>query len=401
MAGPSRTAVHIFLDTNALFTEAADRLIAVDLSEFISKSFDNDPKPQWYIPAVVTGERRFQMIERANRLLPQLDKVEKLLGHNLGITGDVLSTRVDEAIKRQIDAHNLHEVGFDQSLVDWQEMVRRSVLRQPPFGTGESEKGFRDAVVLETFCQIVSELPKSSQACRVVLLSNDERLVEAAQERMAERSNVTFARDLDTVKTILNALASEITQDAVNELLPHASDLFFKVDEKKALYYSAEVGEKIRSTFGDVLKKIPQDSDNTSTKIINITSPPTFLVKEGQRLTFSSRVIFRMEAIKYIPRPTTERAPSPAGLAGLIGITQPALSTTSVSTGSPLSSGLNFSGLGVNPSFLGSLAPQYDEVKREGEIIFEVRWSATLTARGKLTRPQILKIEYKATNWKE
>ena len=259
MAGPSRTAVHIFLDTNALFTEAADRLIAVDLSEFISKSFDNDPKPQWYIPAVVTGERRFQMIERANRLLPQLDKVEKLLGHNLGITGDVLSTRVDEAIKRQIDAHNLHEVGFDQSLVDWQEMVRRSVLRQPPFGTGESEKGFRDAVVLETFCQIVSELPKSSQACRVVLLSNDERLVEAAQERMAERSNVTFARDLDTVKTILNALASEITQDAVNELLPHASDLFFKVDEKKALYYSAEVGEKIRSTFGDVLKKIPQD----------------------------------------------------------------------------------------------------------------------------------------------
>ena len=61
---------------------------------------------------------------------------------------------------------------------------------------------------------------------------------------MAERSNVTFAKDLDTVKTILNALASEITQDAVNALLPHASNLFFKVEEKKTLYYSADIPGK-------------------------------------------------------------------------------------------------------------------------------------------------------------
>ena len=51
MAGSSKTTVHIFLDTNALFTEAADRLIAIDLSDFISKSLENDPRPQWYIPS--------------------------------------------------------------------------------------------------------------------------------------------------------------------------------------------------------------------------------------------------------------------------------------------------------------------------------------------------------------
>lgn len=341
------------------------------------------------------------MIERAKRPLPQLDKVEKLLGHNLGITEDVLSARVDEAIKRHIDAHKLNEVGFDHSLVDWQEMVRRSILRQPPFEAGESEKGFRDAVVLETFCQVVSELPKSSQVCRIVLLSNDERLVEAAQERMAERSNVTFAKDLDTVKTILNALASEITQDAVNALLPHASDLFFKVEEKKTFYYSADVRGKIKSTFTKELAEVPQGSENTTTKIINVISPPTFLGKEGQRLTFSSRVIFRMEARKYVMRPTTERSSSLTGLAGLIAAPPPGRSTTSVSTGTSFGPGVSLSGLAGTPSLLGSMAAQYDEIKRDGEIIFEVKWSATLTARGKLTRPQLLKIEYKATNWKE
>jgi PIN domain len=292
MAGPAKTTVHIFLDTNALFTEAADRLIAVELGEFILKSSENDLDTRWYIPSVVTGERRFQMFERAKRLLPQLDRVEKLLGHNLGITEDVLSTRVDDAIKRQIEAHKLNEVGFDQSIVDWQDMVRKSILRQPPFEGGESEKGFRDAIVLETFCQLVSDLPKSSQICRIILLSNDGRLVEAAQERMVERSNVTLAKDLDAVKTIMNALASKITQDAVSALLPRAFDLFFKPNEDKTLYYTSGIREKIRSTFAKELDGVPQGFDYVTTKAINIVTPPTFLIKEGQRLTFSTRIIF-------------------------------------------------------------------------------------------------------------
>ena len=37
-------------------------------------------------------------------------------------------------------------------------MVCWLILRQPPFEAGESEKGFRDAVVLETFCHDVLPL---------------------------------------------------------------------------------------------------------------------------------------------------------------------------------------------------------------------------------------------------
>ncbi len=414
MAARSKTALHIVLDTNALFTEAADCLLATEISEFVLKSFDNDLDVRWYIPSVVTGERRFQMVERAKRLLPHLEKVERLLGHNLGITEEVLAARVDDVIKRHIETHKLNEVGFHESSVDWQEMVRRSISRMPPFDEGENEKGFRDAIVLETFCQLASDLPKSLQVCRIILLSNDKRLVEAARERMADRNNVAFANDLDAVKTILNALASAITQEVVNKLLPRADELFFKSEEKKTLYYSAEIGAKIRSQYSQELSKVPPGFSSVTTKAIYITSPPTFLVKEGQKLSFSTRITFSMEATRYVQRSSSLSNLSNPVLSGLPGGGN--ISTGVLGSGalSPfLSTGTSHpstgifhptSVLGVSnflPGPTGISPPQYDEIKRDGDIIFEAIWEATLTSSGKLTRPKLIKIEHKATNWKE
>ena len=84
---------------------------------------------------------------------------------------------------------------------------------------------------------------------------------------MSERNNVTVAKDLDAVKTIMNALASEITQDAVNALLPRANDVFFMPNEKKTLYYSAGIRDKIRSTFPKEMNEIPQGFSSLTTRV--------------------------------------------------------------------------------------------------------------------------------------
>jgi hypothetical protein len=108
-----------------------------------------------------------------------------------------------------------------------------------------------------------------------------------------------------------------------------------------------------------------------------------------------------MEAVKKVPRTESGLSPSPTGLSSLL----PGLLTTSTSTSALQGTGSSLSGVAGNPGILGSLATlasaQYDEVKREGETVFEAKWSATLTAKGKLTRPQLGQIEYKSTKWKE
>jgi hypothetical protein len=68
--------------------------------------------------------------------------------------------------------------------------AEKSVFRLPPFDVGESEKGFRDAILVETFCQLVKTLPKTPAICRIVLLSSDELLLEAATNRLHDRNNI-------------------------------------------------------------------------------------------------------------------------------------------------------------------------------------------------------------------
>jgi hypothetical protein len=67
----------------------------------------------------------------------------------------------------QLAAAGLVELGVDESKIDLKNLILRSVTRQAPFDPGEKEKGFRDAIILETFYQKVENLPTSSQVCRI------------------------------------------------------------------------------------------------------------------------------------------------------------------------------------------------------------------------------------------
>src|SRR5262245_19212229 len=138
MARKAPVAVHIVLDTNCLFTEAADKLIRQELSEFIIERVSTgDVTVIWHLPEIVRAERKHQMLARAKRLLPQLEKVESLLGHSFGISDETLEERVDAAIRREIQRHRLEVHEIDAIKVDWPDLILRSVQRRPPFEAGE------------------------------------------------------------------------------------------------------------------------------------------------------------------------------------------------------------------------------------------------------------------------
>jgi hypothetical protein len=85
MASKTKVAVHVVVDTNSLFTEAADKLLATEISDLISSSSANlELNVRWHLPWIVKAERQYQMLLRANRLIPHLQKVEKLLVINWG-----------------------------------------------------------------------------------------------------------------------------------------------------------------------------------------------------------------------------------------------------------------------------------------------------------------------------
>jgi hypothetical protein len=61
-------AVHIVLETSALFTDAADKLIKQELSELIQGTNERSEfNVTWHLPDIVKEERRHQMSLRAQR----------------------------------------------------------------------------------------------------------------------------------------------------------------------------------------------------------------------------------------------------------------------------------------------------------------------------------------------
>ena len=126
---------------------------------------------------------------------------------------------MDAAIRRQIVEHSLVEIALEPATVDWRGIISRAVSKQVPFSPG-GDKDFKDAIVLETFNQLVDRLPKSG---RILMLTSDIRLGEATKERMKGQNHVQVVSDLAALQTILNALASHIDQDTVEKIVQQAA----------------------------------------------------------------------------------------------------------------------------------------------------------------------------------
>ena len=93
----------VVFDTNVLFTQVASDLVRHDVKRIIKENSNHpDLTIDWYLPDVVRGERKYQMLTKAKELLPSMQKLEKLLGHTFGVGEDTLELHVDKAISDSI-----------------------------------------------------------------------------------------------------------------------------------------------------------------------------------------------------------------------------------------------------------------------------------------------------------
>ena len=272
--------IHVVLDTNAVFTDAPEQLLNNETREFLAEiAQSSDPETTVYLPDVVRLERRHQMSQRARKLLPGLAKLEALLGHKLGISEEIVDQRVEKSTLDQLAAAGLVELGVDESKIDLKNLILRSVTRQAPFDPGEKEKGFRDAIILETFYQKVENLPTSSQVCRIFfLVTNDPRMREAAELHLRDRLNVKVLDSLSGLRTILNALKSEITDAVLKEILPRAAELFYKANDEKSLYFIAI--DKIAEEHAAPIFAPPFEGARVATNVHQESGPKNLLSKQ-------------------------------------------------------------------------------------------------------------------------
>lgn len=161
MAARKYSELRVIFDTNSLYTSSASSLFNAKILSLIDE-YSNvaDLKIAWYLPDVVVTEREYQMLARGKQLLPTIQKLEKLLGHNLNITEEIIHGRIKSTIKQQMDARSINTIELDTSKVDWEAVIHNALYRVPPFENGEKEKGFRDALAGKPLCSLLNHLQR-------------------------------------------------------------------------------------------------------------------------------------------------------------------------------------------------------------------------------------------------
>ena len=122
----TRPELKVLFDTSILFTQVAYDLTRPDVRKLIEENSSHpDLALSWYLPRVVIAERQYQVQKRALEWLPNLEKLERLLGHKLNITPDILAARVEAAINDQIKKMSINVLDLDTNAVDWPTVITR------------------------------------------------------------------------------------------------------------------------------------------------------------------------------------------------------------------------------------------------------------------------------------
>jgi hypothetical protein len=298
----------VLFDTNVLYTGSASDLVRLEAANLIRDSVFPDLEIHWYLPEVVRHERQYQMQKRALEMLPTLARLEKLLGHNLAVTEQVLIDSVEKAVSDRQTELGFISLPTDYSKIDWNRVVLDAAYRKPPFQDGETEKGFRDRIIVECFLQLVTDSPKTPHVCRIVLLTNDKLVTEAVQARSTGSTNVSVLPTLEELKGLINTLVSQVDEAFLTLLRPKAEKLFFVPKEQSTLFYKENIQAELEQRFAGELVVLPPGATSRTNGTWRINAP-NFVKKTGRRIQWASRISVEVEASKTIARsPATEHS---------------------------------------------------------------------------------------------
>jgi len=404
-----RRELRVAFDTNVLFTGSASDLVRQEAATLISQSKFPDLDIQWYLPDVVRLERQFQMQKGALELLAPLGRVERLLGHNLNITEEILVDRVEKVIAQRQKELCLTALKPEYGSLDWERLVIDATFRRAPFQDGKTEKGFRDALVVESFLHLVNISPKTPKVCRVALITADGLIGEAVRARLTEAVNTVVLGSLEELRGFINTLVSEVDETFLASLRPKAEKLFFTVKDESTLFYKENISERLTERFATELAAYPAGTTSRKNGTWGV-SAPTFSKKTGQRIQWTTRIEIEAEARKLVyDEPRTVLSDNP-----MLHYPGLAVGPAVYSSATPLNpllgenwfvGGSGLTGLVSAPSeatlqgYLSSRPFGRPVVTHKGRDLYEVLWTGDVTTALDLRRPSIDDITHVEVSW--
>ncbi|MCA8320612.1 PIN domain-containing protein [Burkholderia cepacia] len=373
----------VVFDTNAVFNKEFDTLICRAARDLIGRhSNHGDLGIRWVIPDIVRGEREFQMRNEFRNVSTHVTKAESLFGQQWGVTQDAVEQRIAARINEELAAMRIDVVPCVTGRVDWNDVMRRSCFREPPFERGQTEKGFRDAIVCETFIQIASDLIGGDTA---VLVSGDLLVRRHIDSRGIAGNRARVVDDLDALNDEIQLRVANVDEDTQADIERLAQARFYpweNRDDLTSLWVRENIYERVWTEHGDRLRQVPNGTEHVF--IAQELSNARLVTKVGNRVHLESTLLIQSGFKVWVPaqnvQPDMPASIASLGIGGQIkqGLYQ--LSDLAPNTLAGL--------MGMHPP-----AGEWKQIAKPAKDTILIRWSATFSRRRTLTRPTIDSID--------
>ncbi|WP_157637619.1 PIN domain-containing protein [Burkholderia ubonensis] len=389
-----RRILTVVFDTNALFHREFDAMVCQNARDLIARhSNHGDLGVRWVIPEIVRGEREFQMRNEFRGISSHVAKAESLFDGQWGVTQETIEQRIAARIAAELAALHIDVVPCANERVDWNDMMRRACFREPPFERGQTEKGFRDAVICETFIQLATDLVGGDTA---MLVSNDRLVRQCIESRGIARNRARIVDDLNALDDEIQLRVANVDEDT-QALIERRAQLLFLPWENRSdptsLWSREGLYERIWREFGERLKAAP--SGMTHVTLGYELSNARLVSKEGTRVHFASIFFVRSAFRIWVPSPNVRQDPPASTVAPNIGS---ALQGLPVLQGLPAFQALpTLDQPMANSGLLGALgvppSGEWQQIEKPVKDAVLIRWSATFTRNRTLARASIDSLE--------
>jgi len=134
--------------------------------------------------------------------------------------------------------------------INWARLIDASVWRRLPFTADpknpKNEKGFRDALILETVAAICSSF---SSTTNVAFICNDYALRTAADERLGKLESFSSYESLKDFESFIELTTKNLTERFVKSILFRARERFHSDNDSESLVYRDNFLGRLREEF--------------------------------------------------------------------------------------------------------------------------------------------------------
>lgn len=328
----------VVCDTNILWFEDKSPAVSPEFTEFWAKATAKF-ELTLYVPDIVRGELLFQHFTSCHKLLRStedgLAKISSItqISHSTRLTGDKIHRHILSKFEKWIKELRVEILSLPVTKIDWARVAEDAIWRKAPFTADpknpEVEKGFRDALILETLCEFVKA---DARKINIAFLSNDHLLRSTALARLKADSRFSAFETVQEFEGYLLLTKERLTNDFIAKILTRARERFYTKADPTCLYFREDMRNRLKTDYKDYFDDTAKSEDRGLASLsffapqkrylasddgVFWITPPEFLRVENEKNYFWKTIV------KFV-QPYAEEQP-PASLGGLISTQSKAL----------------------------------------------------------------------------